>query len=273
MGIVCFERSTNLYRDPERRTLAAEGQMTTVDTGLLAALIFVAAVIYSALGQAGATGYLAAMALFGMPTAAMRSTALTLNILVASIGTFRWRQAGLVHWKAVLPLLLTSVPASFLGGTMELSGKWYRLLVSAVLILGALQMLSPKSAIDYEEPPRVPWLTGMLAGTGIGFLSGLTGTGGGIFLSPLLLALGWAGTRQSFGMSAPFNLINSIAALAGNILLLQSLPPELPYLFVAALLGGIVGTQIGLRLASAVALQRLLAAVLLVAAVKFIAAA
>jgi uncharacterized protein len=247
--------------------------MTAVDTGLLAALIFVAAVIYSAVGQAGATGYLAAMALFGMPPAAMRPTALTLNILVASIGTVRWRQAGLVDWKSVLPLLLTSVPASFIGGSLELSGAWYRLLVSTVLILGAFQMLSPQAAIDFQEPPRVPWLIGLLAGAGIGLLSGLTGTGGGIFLSPLLLALGWAGTRQSFGISAPFNLINSIAALAGNILILRSLPPELPYLFIAALLGGIVGTQIGLRLASAVALQRLLAATLLVAAVKLIVTA
>jgi len=170
----------------------------------------------------------------------------------------------------VLPLLLTSVPASFIGGSMELSGAWYRLQVSAVLILAAYQMLSPQSAGDREGPPQVPWLAGMLAGTGIGLLSGLSGTGGGIFLSPLLLALGWADTRQSFGMSAPFNLINSIAALAGNILILQSLPSELPYLFVAALFGGIVGTQIGLRLASAVTLQRLLAAVLLVAAVKLV---
>ena len=243
--------------------------MTPVDIGLLSLLILIAAVIYSAVGQAGATGYLAAMALFGVPPSAMRPTALTLNILVASVGTFRWNRAGLVDWKTALPLLLTSIPASFIGGSLELPGAWYRLLVSAILVIAALQMLFPRSAAEPEGSARIPWLSGMLAGASIGLLSGLTGTGGGIFLSPLLLSLGWAGPRQSFGISAPFNLINSVAALAGNILILQSLPPELPYFFVAALIGGMVGTQIGLKLASALTLQRLLAAVLLVAAVKF----
>jgi hypothetical protein len=129
---------------------------------------------------------------------AQRPTALTLNILVASVGTFRWIRAGLVDWKTALPLLLMSIPASFIGGSLELPGAWYRLLVSAILVLAAYQMLFPRSAVEADGPARIPWQSGTLAGATIGLLSGLTGTGGGIFLSPLLLALGWAGPRQSF---------------------------------------------------------------------------
>lgn len=117
---------------------------------------------------------------------------------------------------------------------------------------------------------QVPWIPGMLAGGAVGLLSGLTGTGGGIFLSPILLFFAWAGTRQASGITAPFILVNSVAGLAGNLMVLRSLPPELPYFVIAALLGAVVGTQMGIKVASFAVLQRLLAAVLFVAAVKFL---
>jgi uncharacterized membrane protein YfcA len=240
------------------------------DAALLAPLIFAAAVIYTSVGHAGASGYIAAMVLFGLPPAIMRSTALTLNILVASLATYRWNSIGLVRWKALVPLLVTSVPAAFIGGAIQLPGVWYRLMVGIVLMFAAFKLFfQPREEAAGGDNAAVPWFPGMLTGGLVGLLSGLTGTGGGIFLSPLLLFTGWAGTRQASGITAPFILVNSIAGLTGNLLVLRSLPPELPYFIIAALLGTVVGTKIGVNWASVVLLQRLLAAVLLVAAIKF----
>lgn len=246
--------------------------MPGLDIALLAALIFAAAVIYSSVGHAGASGYIAAMALFGLPPAIMRPTALTLNILVASLSTYRWNGAGLVKWKSLAPLAITSIPAAFIGGAVQLPGLWYRILIGIVLLFAAFKLFfQPRETPAGGDPSAiVPWAPGMLAGGLVGLLSGLTGTGGGIFLSPLLLLFGWAGARASSGITAPFILVNSAAGLAGNLLVLRSLPPELPYFVIAALLGAVVGTQIGIKWASPVMLQRLLAVVLLVAAVKFL---
>lgn len=246
--------------------------MTGIDVALLAGLIFAAAVIYSSVGHAGASGYIAAMALFGLPPTVMRPTALTLNILVALLSTYRWNGVGLVNWKAVVPLAATSIPAAFIGGTIQLPGLWYRILIGLVLLFAAFKLFfQPRDSAPGGDPAaQVPWLPGMLTGGLVGLLSGLTGTGGGIFLSPLLLFFGWAGARASSGVTAPFILVNSAAGLAGNLLVLRSLPPELPYFVLAAMLGAIVGTQVGIKWASPVVLQRLLGVVLLVAAIKFL---
>ena len=212
------------------------------------------------------------MALFGLTPAVMRPTALTLNIIVATLATYRWNGAGLVSWKTLGPLLITSIPAAFIGGTVQLPGTWYRVLVGVVLFVAALKLLiQPRSRTGSDHArTAMPWLAGLLAGGLVGLLSGLTGTGGGIFLSPLLLFFGWAGTRQASGITAPFILVNSVAGLAGNLLSLKGLPSELPYFVIAALLGGLVGTSVGIGTASTVMLQRILGVVLLVAAAKFI---
>jgi uncharacterized membrane protein YfcA len=248
--------------------------MFAADIALLATLIFAAAVLYTSVGHAGASGYLAVMALFGLPPSIMRPTALTLNILVGSLSSYRWNGVGLVNWKALVPLAVASIPAAFVGGAIQLPGTWYRVLVGSILLLAAAKLFfQPReSAAGGDAAARVPWVPGLLAGGLVGFLSGLTGTGGGIFLSPLLLFFGWAGARASSGITAPFILVNSIAGLAGNLLVLRGLPPELPYFVLAALLGAVVGTQIGIKLASPVMLQRLLAVVLLVAGLKFLTA-
>ena len=246
--------------------------MTPVDIAFLAGLIFAAALIYTSVGHAGASGYIAAMALFGLTPAIMRPTALTLNIIVATLATYRWNGAGLTNWKMLKPLLVTSIPAAFIGGTVQLPGNWYRLLIGIVLFVAALKLLlQPRTntATDRASIP-MPWIAGLFAGGLVGLLSGLTGTGGGIFLSPLLLFFGWAGTRQASGITAPFILFNSLAGLAGNLLSLKTLPAELPYFVIAALLGALAGTSIGIGVASTVILQRLLGIVLLVAAGKFI---
>ena len=240
---------------------------------LLCVLIFLAATIYTSVGHAGASGYLAAMALVGVPPVIMKPTALTLNVLVATLATFRLQRAGLVNWRALAPLLAGSVPLAFIGGGIELPGQVYRILIGLVLLAAAAKLLlQPRRAegIDPTAPERIPLLPALATGMLVGALSGLTGTGGGIFLTPLLLFFGWAGARQASGLTAPFILMNSMAGLAGNVVSLKSLPAEMPWFMLAAVLGTAVGTQMGIRWFSVVALQRMLAVVVLVAAGKFL---
>jgi uncharacterized protein len=243
------------------------------EIAILAVLICGAAVLYTSVGHAGASGYIAAMALMGLPPDVMKPTALTLNILVATLATARWTSYGRdLAWKALLPLVLGSVPAAFIGGAFQLSESAYRILVGLVLLVAGLKFLwQPRT--DQESSgivTNIPWMPGLASGASVGMLSGLTGTGGGIFLTPLLLLFRWAGARQASGLTAPFILLNSSAALAGNVTALRSLPPELPFFVAAALAGALLGTQIGVRWVSSVTLQRLLGVVLLIAAGKFL---
>jgi hypothetical protein len=240
---------------------------------LLASLIAGVATLYTSVGHAGASGYIAVMALMGLAPQVMRPTALTLNILVAALATARWTRNGRdLAWSSLLPLVMTSVPAAFIGGAIELTGDQYRMLLGAVLAAAGVKFLwGPGPGIGSGSlVVCVPWMLGLLTGGCVGLLSGLTGTGGGIFLTPLLVLAGWAGARQASGLTAPFILVNSIAALAGNVAVIQRLPDELPVLITAAMLGALLGTQIGVSWASNKTLQRLLGVVLLIAAGKFL---
>ena len=178
----------------------------------------------------------------------------------------------MVNWAALFPLLLASIPCAFIGGAMNLPATWYRGLVGIVLVAAAANLLfKPRASTgENDKAARVPWFGGVLSGSSVGLLSGLTGTGGGIFLSPILLFFRWADPRQASGITAPFILLNSVAGLAGNLVVLKSLPPELPWFAIAALTGGFVGTQIGISWASGMLLQRLLGVVLLIAGLKFL---
>lgn len=247
--------------------------MNPTDIALLAFLILAAAAIYSSVGHAGASGYIAAMALFGLAPAVMKPTALTLNILVATLASYRLHRAELVGWRALLPLLAGSLPMAFLGGAIQLPAQWYKVIVGIILLIAAAKLFfQPRIASATEKQPaiHIPWFAGVLSGAAVGLLSGLTGTGGGIFLSPLLLFFGWTNARQASGITAPFILANSISGLAGNVSSLRSLPLELSYFVVAALLGALIGTQFGIRWFSNVTLQRFLALVLLIAGGKFL---
>ncbi len=248
--------------------------MTGLELTLLASLIFGAATLYTSVGHAGASGYLAAMALMGVAPAVMRPTALAINILVASLATARWTGNGRnLEWRSLLPMIIASVPAAFFAGAYPLSDRHYRVLVGGLLLIASLKFLLqplPDAEATPAKAADIPPLPGLATGAVVGTLSGLTGTGGGIFLSPLLLLFGRAGVRQVSGLTAPFILVNSVAALAGNATGLKGLPAELPYLIAAALVGALVGTQIGIKRVTTNTLQRLLGVVLLIAAGKFL---
>ena len=146
---------------------------------LLAACMFLGAVLYTSVGHAGASVYIALMALFGIAPAVMRPTALALNILVSAFTSFQFVNAGLFRWRTLWPFLIGAIPFAFLGGSVHLPGAYYRPLVGAVLLFSGARLLWPrelKSSVDPRDPPI--WV-GVLCGMAIGFLSGLTGTGGG----------------------------------------------------------------------------------------------
>lgn len=242
----------------------------TSDSLLLAALILLAAVLYSSVGHGGASGYLAAMALLGVAPAEMKPAALVLNVFVSAIATWRFHRAGCFDGKIFWPLALVSVPAAFVGGFLTLPPHVYKPLVGLVLIYAAWRSFVAAPVEHEAHAPRRGWL--LAAGAGIGLLSGLTGVGGGIFLSPLLILFAWAPTRQVSGIAAAFILVNSLAGLAGALARHPVLPDALPIWVVAAVGGGIIGAGYGARHFASATLKRVLALVLLVAGGKMLLA-
>lgn len=236
---------------------------------LLTACIFLAALLYSSVGHAGASGYLAAMALFGLAPEEMRPAALILNILVASIGTVRFYRAGCFSWSLFWPFALGAVPFAFLGGTLSLPATMYKRVVGVVLLVAAARLIH-KPIADRSSPVQIPQAIG--CGAGIGMLSGLTGTGGGIFLSPLLIFMEWADTKTTAGVSVAFILVNSLAGVLGLLTKHPTLPPQLPYWAIAVVAGGLVGAELGSKRLANPTLRRLLALVLVIAGFKLILA-
>jgi hypothetical protein len=232
-------------------------------------LILAAASLYASVGHAGASGYLAAMALFGIAPEVMKPTALALNILVAAITAIKFYRAGCFSWSIFWPFALGSIPFSFIGGSLSLPGYLYKPVVGLVLLYAAYRLFRAYQTSNISPSIKpVPLWSGIVLGVGIGFLSGLTGVGGGIFLSPLLLFGGWAETRQASGVSAVFILVNSIAGLLGHFSSIAALPGVIPIWAIAAVTGGYIGAEYGSRRLDQLALQRLLAVVLIIAGLK-----
>jgi uncharacterized membrane protein YfcA len=243
--------------------------MPEIHVMLLAACMLLGSALYTSVGHAGASAYIALMALFGVAPAAMRPTALALNILVAGFTSFRYVNAGLFRWPVFWPFALGAIPFAFLGGSIQLPGAYYRPLVGAVLLFSAARLLWPRDLKSNLDPRDPPIWAAVLCGVGIGFLSGLTGTGGGIFLSPLLLFLGWCDTRSASGVAAVFILCNSIAGLLGNVAIVRALPDDLWVYAIAVGLGAIVGTTFGIQWRPPIILK-VLGLVLFIAGLKLI---
>jgi len=234
--------------------------------------MLVAAFAYASVGHGGASAYIAAMALAGIAPAEMRPIALALNLLVSAIATYKFKRAGYFRWRLFWPFAVVSVPLAFVGGAISLPGHAYRILVGFVLIYAAWQLWrSARAGEEMREVHEPPLALAMAVGALLGFLSGLTGVGGGIFLSPLLLLTGWAGTKQTSAVAAPFILVNSIAGLAGGYTVkAASLPVQIWILALAVLIGGWLGAEYGSRRFANPFIRRMLAVVLAVAGAKML---
>lgn len=241
---------------------------------IAAALFLLVAVLYSSVGHAGASGYIAAMTLLGFAPEQVRPTALALNLLVGAIGLYRFWRGGHVRWRNILPFVLASAPAAYVAARVKLPADTYSTLLAGVLVVAAIGVFRSASRAATEDVDaqgrRVPWAAGLVAGGAIGTLSGLTGTGGAIFLTPLLLFAHWMPTREASGTSVAFVWINSLTALAGLLQSQQTLPTMLPLWLGAVAVGALVGTQLGLRWLPVRGLRHALGVVLLIAAGKLL---
>lgn len=235
---------------------------------LLALCLMAGAVLFTSVGHGGASAYIALMALFGLNAAVIRPTALVLNILVTSFSSVRYLKAGLFDWRTLWPVLLGAIPFAFLGGSLTLPGHFYKPLVGFVLLFSGLRLLMPDMIRKLPDGRLIPIYLGIPLGALIGFLAGLTGTGGGIFLSPVLIFSGWADVRKASGITTVFILCNSIAGLAGNLSSLLAVGHQ-TFLFAAAVLvGAVIGTQFGITSFAKATILKALGLVLLIAAAK-----
>lgn len=237
---------------------------------VLVLLLALAALLYASVGHGGASGYIAVMGLFELSPAMMKPAALTMNIVVATVAIYKFYRIRAFDWHLFWPLALTSVPCAFIGGWMTLPSTWYKSLVGAMLLWSALRVFVIASTQANFEAHPAPKIVLLLVGGLLGLLSGLTGVGGGIFLSPLLLFMRWAQTKVISGTAAGFILVNSMAGLAGVMTVSVTLPPQLSYWVIAVLLGGLIGAELGSRRLDNPWIQRLLGVVLLIAGAKML---
>jgi len=241
-------------------------------TAALPIAIGLIAVLYASVGHAGATGYIAVMTLLGLAPEAIRPTALVLNIVVASIASAQFLRAGHFRGDLFWPLALASVPCAMLGGTLRLPTEIFEKLVGAVLAVSAIRLVRdawPTPTSEGVARASRP-MSSILApvGGGIGLLSGLTGVGGGVFLTPILLTLRVAPIKEVAAITAPFILVNSLAGLVGGVVAGRPLPPIGLVVVAAAITGGTIGSYLGAFHLPVRAIQFLMATVLAIASAK-----
>jgi uncharacterized membrane protein YfcA len=242
------------------------------DIAITGICFFCIALLYSTVGHAGASGYLATMALLSFTPEVMKPTALALNIIVALVTTIRFAMAGHFSWRLLWPFALASVPMAYLGGGLAMHTTIYKILVGIGLLFAAGHLiLRSNVASDDVERVSYPGIGASLAtGGGIGFLSGLTGVGGGIFLSPVLIIRRWAGLRRTAAVAAAFILLNSISGLAGYLQKGGAFPEHLAFWSVTVVSGGLIGSSLGATKFNSPVLRALLGVMLVMAGAKLI---
>ena len=246
--------------------------MDVASVFFLASGMLVAAFLYASVGHGGASAYIAAMAFAGIAPAEMRPVALQLNVLVSAIATYKFWRAGHFRWSLFWPFAVVSIPAAYIGGAITLPGTAYKVLVGVVLLYAGWQLWwSAKLGEELRQTRALRIPLAMVIGGVLGVLSGLTGVGGGIFLSPLLLLFGWAGTKQTSATSAPFILVNSIAGLAAGLVKSPAPPPDYAWwLMAVVLVGGWAGAEYGSKRFANPIIRRVLAVVLAIAGGKMV---
>jgi uncharacterized membrane protein YfcA len=239
---------------------------------VLAGAMLLASFVYASVGHGGASAYIAAMALAGIAPVEMRPIALTLNVLVSSLATWKFWRAGHFRWRLFWPFAAVSIPFAYLGGAITLPGQVYKVVVGIVLVYAGWQLWRSFRSGDEMRAVRDPAIPlAMAIGAAMGLLAGLTGVGGGIFLSPLVLMLGWAGTKQTSAVAAPFILVNSLAGLAAGFVAGTAVLPQATWVLAAVVVvGGWLGAEYGSRRFANPVVRRVLAVVLGVAGAKMV---
>lgn len=234
---------------------------------------FIIALFYSSVGFGGGSSYLAILALYGTEFLTLRSTALLCNIAVVAGSVLLYSRQGLIEWKPTAPLVALSVPAAFLGGILPIREVSFFILLGAVLLVTAIVMwIQPQieRARGFHTAAK-PVFNGTVGG-GIGFLSGMVGIGGGIFLSPVLHLIRWTQPKSIAATAALFILVNSIAGLVG-----QSLRPGFAFdwslalpLIAVVITGGQIGARIGMFRYSQRSVKRATAVLIFLVSVRIL---
>ena len=215
----------------------------------LALGFFATALVYAMAGFGGGSTYNALLVLAEVDFRVIPILALCCNIIVVAVGSWRFARAGHLDWRRIAPLIVLSVPLAWLGGRLEVAETLFvGLLAVSLLVSGLLMLWQPRWQREGDAPRRGKWLE-PVAGGALGFLAGVVGIGGGIFLAPLLYMLRWGSERAIAGTCALFILVNSIAGLAGQLSkddarVGSALADHWP-LFPAVLVGGLIGSALG----------------------------
>lgn len=219
---------------------------------LLAILFLVTAILYSSVGFGGGSTYLALLLIWGVPYFIFPVIALSCNIIVVSGNCFNYIRAGNLNLRLLIPYLIGSIPLAYIGGSLPIEKRLFEILLFLVLAAaGILLLFNFKSYDDREESYRkVSTLVSILIGAAIGFISGVVGIGGGIFLSPILFLIRAGRPKHIVTTASLFILINSIFGIIGqltkNMVLVEVL--NYWYLLAAVLIGGQVGNFLNLKI-------------------------
>lgn len=227
--------------------------------------------LYSSVGQAGASGYLAVMALLSFAPETIKPTSLILNIIVASIASFKYLKTDYFDRKIFISLIITSLPMAFLGGYISVSPKYFNLIAGLFLIVSSFLLLV-KEYFSSEDSSQteMPLFSGLILGSVIGLISGLIGVGGGIFISPIIIMSKWTTVKKAAGISALFILFNSIAGLSGHLAGLNKIDHNIIFWVGAVMVGGVTGSYLGTIKFNNRILITCLFLVLLTAGIKFV---
>jgi uncharacterized membrane protein YfcA len=245
--------------------------LSPIQIGLLLAAVFAVAFFYSSVGHGGASGYLAALVLVGVAPTSARVAVLIANVLVAGIAWWRFRQAGHFDWRVLLTFAVVSVPCAWLGSRVHISPQIYKIVLGAMLTAaGLVLLLRARWQTDDVALHEFFLPLALLIGAVLGFLAGLTGIGGGVFLSPLLYVFRWVKPKTTGGIAAGFIVLNSLAGLVGTGWEKIIHVGPLLWLTLPAVLGALLGTHFGARRWSSVTFSRVLAGVLIFAGGKLL---
>ena len=242
--------------------------MPSIDLLPVLLCILIGAALYTSVGHGGATVYTAILTLFSFAIAPLVTLVLVMNIVAAAIAWVMYQQAGFLRPRLLLPFVVTSVPSAYLGGLLPITGRTQAILLGLALLAAAIRLLffAKPPSLDLRIRGIAYYAIAAAMGALLGFLAGATGIGGGIFLSPILIALGWANVKEAASVASAFIVLNSIAGLIAR---LPRTPIEPHYVapFVAiVIIGALLGSFMGARRLPFRAVQVSLGFVLLIAA-------
>jgi len=219
---------------------------------ILSILFFITAILYSSVGFGGGSTYLALLLIWGVPYTIFPIIALSCNIIVVSGNCFNYIRAGNLNLKLLIPYLIGSIPLAFIGGSLPIEKRFFEILLFLVLSLaGCLLLINFKSYDDKQESYKnIPFLVSIVIGGILGFISGIVGIGGGIFLSPILFLIRVARPKHIITAASLFILINSVFGIIGQLTknLNFSEVYSFFYLLIAVLVGGQIGNYLNLKI-------------------------